>query len=201
MRQSVEKIATDLSTAASFMEPEILTIDQAKLESFYAAEPGLKPYKPVLDNILRTKAHTLSPAEEKIVARMSAMGSAPSAIYTIFTNADMPYPEVTLSTGEKVRLGRRGLHQVPGLHQPRGPRQGVQGLLGRLRRLQADPRHHLYSNVKNHMAIKDVRKYDSLPRHGAWTTTTSPWPSTSSSSRMSTPTCPRSTATSSSARG
>ena len=104
MRQSVEKIATDLGTASSFMEPEILTIDPAKIEAFYAAEPGLKPYKPVLDNILRTKAHTLSPAEEKIVARMSAMGSAPSAVYTIFTNAEMPYPEVTLSTGEKVRL-------------------------------------------------------------------------------------------------
>ena len=161
MRQSVEKIATDLGTASSFMEPEILTIDPAKIEAFYAAEPGLKPYKPVLDNILRTKAHTLSPAEEKIVARMSAMGSAPSAVYTIFTNAEMPYPEVTLSTGEKVRLDAAAYTKYRAVTNREDREKVFKAFWGDFAEFKRTFGTTMYSNVKNHMAIKDVRNYES----------------------------------------
>jgi oligoendopeptidase F len=163
MRQSVEKIANDFSTAASYFEPEILAIDPAKLDSFLASEPGLKPYKPVLDNIVRMRAHTLSPAEEKVAARLSAMAGAPSSIYSIFTNADLPYAkDVKLPSGEVIPLLDAAAYAKYRALPNREDRDFVFKTFwttyGAYKRTLGTS---LYSVVKNHMAFKDVNKYDS----------------------------------------
>jgi oligoendopeptidase F len=56
------------------------------------------------DDILRAAPHTLTPAEEKVFARMAALGEAGGTLQSVFRAADLPFPEVTFSTGEKVRL-------------------------------------------------------------------------------------------------
>ncbi len=104
MLQEADHAIVEYRTATAFLRPEILSLDPAKVRSFVASDPRLEDYAFFLDDILRRKPHTLNPEEEGIVARAGNMANAGEAAYSIFTNADLPYPEVTLSTGEKVRL-------------------------------------------------------------------------------------------------
>ena len=104
MDQEMSQLASDFSALAAFVEPEILGIGASKIEAFIAAEPKLVPYRHVFDNILRQKAHTRNESEEKIIAEAGLMADAPGSINGIFTNADFPYPEVTLADETKVRL-------------------------------------------------------------------------------------------------
>ena len=104
MDQEMSQISADFSACSSFIEPEILRIAPERIEAFIKDEPRLAPYRHVLDNITRRKAHTRSESEEKIIAEAGLMADAPGNINGVFTNADFPYPEVTLQDGTVVRL-------------------------------------------------------------------------------------------------
>jgi oligoendopeptidase F len=104
MAQTAQQLGVDLGSAASYFRPEILALGADKVHAFMAQDARLKPYGPWLEDLLRYEPHTLSAAEEKVASEAGIMGGSPSQAYYTFKNADMPYPEVTLSTGEKVRL-------------------------------------------------------------------------------------------------
>ncbi len=104
MQQEMQQIGAAFAEQVSFIEPEILKIDKAKLDAWLAQEPRLKTYQHYLDDIQRRQPHTLSDAEERLLAASSVATSGASSIYNIFSNADFPYPTVTLSDGKSVKL-------------------------------------------------------------------------------------------------
>ena len=108
MKQRIQQVFTDFGSKASFLEPEILQIDKNKIEEFIAAEKGLEVYSFYLHDLQRKQEHRLSEKEEKILAQAGLITGAPSDIYGILTNADLPYPEVTLSDGSRVTLNSAG---------------------------------------------------------------------------------------------
>ena len=92
-------VMVDLSAAGSFETPEIMAISDEKLDAFYAEEPGLERYRRYLTNLRRRKEHTLSPAEERLLAAAGEMSGAPSNIYGLFANADLTFPDALDSQG------------------------------------------------------------------------------------------------------
>jgi oligoendopeptidase F len=104
MRQEMSQLAAAFGAESSYIEPEILRIPRATIEKFVASEPRLKVYRFYLEDIVRRAAHTLSDAEEKILADSGPLAGSPSNIYNILSNADFPYPTVTLSDGRSVKL-------------------------------------------------------------------------------------------------
>jgi len=106
MEQEMIQLNSSLGTEEAFIQPEILKIDKATIERFVAEEPRLHVYRHYLEDIERQRAHTLSNAEEKLLAGSSVMASGPSSVYGIFTDADFPYPSVTLSDGKTVKLDK-----------------------------------------------------------------------------------------------
>lgn len=108
MQQEMQRLGTTINTETAYVEPEILKIDRSKIESFLRSEPKLAVYRQYLDDILRRQPHTLSEGEEKIIADAGLMSAAPGDVYGIFSDADFPYPSVTLSTGETVKLDKAG---------------------------------------------------------------------------------------------
>ena len=60
MRGKAMGVAVAVSSASAFMTPEVMAIDDEKLEGFYKAEPKLETYRRVLYGIRRRKAHILS---------------------------------------------------------------------------------------------------------------------------------------------
>ena len=93
-------VAVSLGAACSFETPEIMTISDDALDSFYKACPELEKYRRYLTDLRRMKAHILSPAEEKLLASSGEMGQAPQNIYSMLTNADMKFPDALDSQGK-----------------------------------------------------------------------------------------------------
>jgi oligoendopeptidase F len=108
MQQEMSQVYNQFQSVTSFMRPEILAIGRERIDTYLAAEPRLRQYGMYFDNILRAAPHTLSPAEEKVLARMGALGDTGGTIQSVFRSADMPFPEITLTAGEKVRLDASG---------------------------------------------------------------------------------------------
>ena len=55
-----QRLAVELTTATSFVEPEILQLSQEQLDEYLSSQE-LSLYRHYLDNIVRNKPHTLSP--------------------------------------------------------------------------------------------------------------------------------------------
>jgi len=106
LKQEIELASNQFSAKTSFLSPEILQMDPQKINDFIAKEPGLKIYAFYLHDIQRMRPHTLNQAEEKIIANAGLMASTAYNVYGVLSNADMPFPTITLSTGEKVRLSQ-----------------------------------------------------------------------------------------------
>ncbi len=90
-----------LGAATSFDTPEIMAISQEDMERFYAEYPPLERYRRYLTNLRRRKAHTLSPAEEKLLAAAGEMADAPDNIYGAFADADMTFADALDAEGNK----------------------------------------------------------------------------------------------------
>ncbi|MFC1761311.1 oligoendopeptidase F [Planctomycetota bacterium] len=108
LKQQIQKLVTDVSTTASFIDPEIVAMDQATIDTFLAQEPKLKIYEMYLNDLQRTKAHRLSDKEEKILAETGLIAGAPSSIFSVFSNAEKPFPTITLSDGTEALLNQAG---------------------------------------------------------------------------------------------
>ena len=93
-------IMVALGAAGSFETPEIMAISDEKLDAFYAAQPKLERYRRYLTNMRRRRAHTLSAAEEKLLAAAGEMSGAPSDVFGKFSNADMTFPDALDSEGK-----------------------------------------------------------------------------------------------------
>ncbi len=96
MQQEMSQVYSSFQSTTSFMRPEILALGREKIDANLAAEPKLGQYRMFFDDILRAAPHTLTPAEEKIYARMAVLGEAGGTLQSVFRSADLPFPEVTL---------------------------------------------------------------------------------------------------------
>ena len=98
--------AVSLHAAISFETPEIMEISDETLARFYAECPELERYHRYLNDLRRRKAHTLSAAEEKLLASAGEMAQAPDTIYGSFADADISFPDAVDAEG-----GRHPLSQ------------------------------------------------------------------------------------------
>jgi len=112
MQQQMMQLYTSIGAAAAFIEPELLAAEPSVIEAALAVEQRLAPFRVYVQDIARRRAHTLSGAEEKLLADATLLASAPADIYGILTNADFPYPTVTTSDGRNVRLDASGYGEL-----------------------------------------------------------------------------------------
>lgn len=100
-----EKISADFGEATAFIEPELIALPQTTIERLIA-DPGFKEYDMFLKNLLRKKEHILSRQEEELLARTATFASAGYNIYTAFTGGELRFPEIELSTKERITLNQ-----------------------------------------------------------------------------------------------
>lgn len=161
MRQEMTQLHTDYSSKASFIEPEIAKMDKQQIEGFIEEEPGLKIYKMYLFDIQRMKAHTLSEKEEKILAEASLLADGPSTIYRIFSNAELPYPEIQLSDGKTVKLDQAGYGRYRALPNRKDREIVFETFWSALNKFKSTFGTQLYANVKKDMFYTRTRGYKS----------------------------------------
>jgi oligoendopeptidase F len=160
-RQAAEQLGVQFRAAASYVRPEILVVGADEVRGFIDADPRLKPYRMYLEDILRRAPHTLTTAEEKIAAQAGRFSGAGETIRSQFTNAEMPYPEVKLASGEVVRLDAAGYTRYRALPN-RADRIAVfQAFWGKHREFQGTLGSALNGQIQAHLFNKDVHRFGS----------------------------------------
>lgn len=86
------QVCTAFDAALSFFRPELLSCD--KVEQYMKDDPRFDDYRVAVSHILRTREHTLDPAQEKILAMMSDFAGTPSEAFGDLTNIDMDFGQV-----------------------------------------------------------------------------------------------------------
>lgn len=115
-KTSADQLYTAYGEATSWLSPEVLHIGGKTVERFIAKEPKLKPHAFGLRDIVRAEPHTLDAASEAIISATGDVRGGAERVYNQLTNADMPWPVITMSTGESVKLNQAGYvkwRQVP----------------------------------------------------------------------------------------
>ena len=69
---------------------------------------GSATYRFYLKDIARRAEHTLSDSEERLLADAGPLAGSPSNIYGILSNADFPYPTITLKDGTTAKVDQAG---------------------------------------------------------------------------------------------
>ena len=108
MKKELQQLFTDYAAKVAFIDPEILSTEWSVIEGFIKEEPKLKIYEKGLKDLFRQQKHVLSEPEERILALSNMATGTASSVYNTFKDAEMPNPEVTLSTSEKAVLSSAG---------------------------------------------------------------------------------------------
>ena len=107
-RQLAQLMYAELSSSVSWLDPELLAVGEETAMAYVDAAPELEPFRFYIEDVLRRAPHTLDTAGESILAATSLVTSGPGDIYNLMANSDMPWPEITLSTGETVTITPAG---------------------------------------------------------------------------------------------
>ncbi len=101
MGGKLRSVMVAMSAATSFATPEIMAISDEDMERFYTQCPELERYRRSLTNKRRFKAHTLSAAEEKLLAATGEISDTASNVFDMFNDADLTFADAVDSEGKK----------------------------------------------------------------------------------------------------
>jgi len=88
------------SAATAFAEPEILSLEEGTLQQIIA-DPLLQEYHFYLEDLLRSKAHTLSAKEESLLAQFGEVLANPGQVSDTLMDADMVFEPAKDSQGNE----------------------------------------------------------------------------------------------------
>lgn len=152
---------TEAFAAISFMIPEIVALDEAKLERFISEETGLKIYRHFLEDNLRKKAHVLSEKEEELLALSADMSEAAHEIYTMYANADIRFPHIVDENGNEVELTQGRYIKFLESKNGRVRHDAFMALYNTFAGVKNTLAATLSNQIKKERYYASVRKYDS----------------------------------------
>ncbi|MCX6019731.1 MAG: oligoendopeptidase F family protein [Chloroflexi bacterium] len=92
--------------AISFLQPEILALDEAVLQRFLEDEPALRTYAHFFENIQRMRPHVRSAEVEQVLALGREALSAPERAHGGLADADLTFSPAENEKGRALPLGR-----------------------------------------------------------------------------------------------
>ena len=104
MDDRIKSIYSKVLAAGSFIKPELLKVEESKLAGMINSHLDLKIYKHSIDDLLRFRNHTLDKEQEELLAMAGEVTQVPYNTFSLFTNADMKFPNVTDENGIEIEI-------------------------------------------------------------------------------------------------
>ena len=160
MMMRVGSLIAKFSEATSWFDPAFLEVDEQILQAALKTEE-LQNYGQHFHKLLRKKAHTLSPAEERLIGAASQLLSGSQETYATLTNVDFRYPTIKGEKGEEVELtpSRYGLYLESPNRELR--KAAFQGLYSVYKQFQHTTAMTLSQSVMHDNLLARLRKFDS----------------------------------------
>ena len=155
-----DMLSTELSMATSYMVPEIIAMDNEKLENYLKTE-RLSHYKKYVDDILRLKPHTLNEREEELLAAVADLSGVPENVYDMLSFADLQFPEIEDENGEKVRVTHSNFSLFLKSKDARVRKDAFEAMYGVYGQYKNTFASTLYGGIKSEIFYAKTRKYES----------------------------------------
>ncbi|WP_148907511.1 oligoendopeptidase F [Sphingobacterium allocomposti] len=160
MKQEMQQLFAEYGALTSFMEPELLTLQEEQLNRFFTQEKELTTYKFYLTDLLRKRAHRGSEEVEKVLAYSSLMSGNAANIFSTFSNAEFPHAEIDLN-GERIKLNPANF-ALYRASEDRNVRSKVfETYFRKLNEFQRTFGAQLYGNINAALFATKARKYES----------------------------------------
>jgi len=104
LRQRVRSAGVAVQAATAWVQPELLSIPEEKLQGFLDELPRLKVYQHSYNDLWRSREHILSEEEEKILSLAGDLAATPRDVFNQMTNADLKFGTVVDEKGEEIEL-------------------------------------------------------------------------------------------------
>ncbi|MCU7357928.1 MULTISPECIES: oligoendopeptidase F [Enterococcus] len=151
----------EASAAVSWFEPEVLTLSDEQIWSYFDQEPKLEIYRHYVTQMVDNRAHVLPADQEELLAGSSEIFGAADDIFSVLNNADLVFPTIEDSEGEKIQLSHGVYGQLMESTDPvvrEAAFKGLYSVYGQFRNTFAQT---LSSHVKGHNFKAKVRQYAS----------------------------------------
>jgi len=103
-KQQVQALLARWQESASWFSPELLTIPLATVRGWMAENKDLDRYRFAIEEVYRQQEHVLNEQGERLLSLSARLSGSPSESYLSLSTADAKFPEITLSTGQKLTM-------------------------------------------------------------------------------------------------
>lgn len=119
-KQQVQALMARWQEATSWFSPELLALPLETVRAWMASDAGLAVYRFAIEEVFRQQEHVLDERGERLLSLSTRLSGAPGEAYLALSTADAKFPEVTLSTGERVTMsyGQYRAVLATNRHQP-----------------------------------------------------------------------------------
>lgn len=166
MDDRIKNLYSQAGSGLSYIVPEILAVDEQKINNYLEEKTELQLYKQSLAEINLQRPHVLSADQEALLAQASEVLGASSNTFGMLNNADLEFPSIKDENGEEVEITHGRFIRFLESDDQRVRHdafKAVYDTYGKFRNTFAST---LSGNVKNDNFNAKIRKYDSA-RHAA----------------------------------
>jgi len=150
------------SEATAWMQPELMEVGREVIESYIHEDERLAPFAFQLDDSLRNAPHTLGAEAEQALSYFSQSFGAPSNTYSLLANSDIPWPTITLSSGEEVRIDSQGYGRTRGSENRNDRKLVFDTFWNKWLEYRNSVGMVLNSHMQTQVALAKARNYDSV---------------------------------------
>lgn len=161
MKARAFSLYTKLTSAISWEAPQILQMTEEMVEKYCEEKPELENYRHLLMDILSKKEHTLSAEEENLLSLSADMANGPDAIYSMFNDADLVFPEIEDGNGGKVRITQGRFVPLLESKNRQVRKDAFEGLYHTYEAYKNSLSAMFSANVKKELFYTKARKYNS----------------------------------------
>ncbi len=112
LRDRAVGLSARFLAVAAFAEPELLTVDPARVASFLTDEPPLSIYGHYLNNLWRRRDYVRSAEVEQLLAAAGEVLNTPSSAYQMLADGDLRFADATDSAGGRYQVARGTISEL-----------------------------------------------------------------------------------------
>ncbi|GLB58919.1 oligoendopeptidase F [Cytobacillus sp. NCCP-133] len=104
MDDKIKNLYSDAASTLAYIVPELLAVDEKKIDRFLKGKTELQLYKHSLEEINLQRPHVLSAEQEALLAQASEVLGASSNTFGMLNNADLEFPSIKDENSEEVEI-------------------------------------------------------------------------------------------------
>ena len=159
MLSKIHKTYTDFISLSSFIEPEIIKTETSKIKKMLNTQK-LSKYRFHIENMLRTKEHTLSATEEELITKLTSTNSAFRNVNNTLLNSVLDYGTIN-DNGTTTKITNSSYRIIMQSKDRNTRKKAYEMLTTTNQKFKTIFAENLISSMKNESTMANIRKFNS----------------------------------------